>query len=627
MKFTILLMLINMILNLKRHRTKTNKNILKFKLTAIIQRQEFNSLRLNKPSTTATNVPIYMEVNTEKKKIKLSALMKKSEAEQVIKNIPKNYYPSPVIYKLEGNYSDSKTDLTAFLFRKGDDRALYRLLKVEDFVENIDDLEMPAYKTLTNLVKEATPLKVDEWLKGHITKAREEAFTALKDKLQTEKNKPTSNISNVYDIISHFYLTGNLALKEILTTFIDDFNKITKELAAEVTILEHPSKFRFQEELKGFENYFEGLATKMKKESLRKKVEVDEAKNDDDMLIQINKGFVNLVSKLVETISGNVISEFKTLLKANFYEGQIYLFNVYFETSYLHVLDPTTLEGVMLTFARYVVKEQVKALTGQQITISCNDLIRFFKRLKDVLLPGYGLPYESEIGDYGEKVEIPGDTIVIPPTKKIVELFKAGFMSLPGKIQKVAKSFSDFSFTKQTVMHSDRTKFKSARKLLDLLVNSNKDLHKMAEDFINSVLVNKILDKQGRELSSLFELSIIKRVEINRECEIIASIISYKSINPNPNNQHSKEQRLPEDPKEEHTRINNSDTEEVSDDSGSEMLDPKDQKLLKNLEAELKSNDSSEESEDSGSEILEPSEEKTKQVIQTLSSGLKVNRK
>jgi hypothetical protein len=299
--------------------------------------------------------------------------MEKSVAKQVFKNIPKDH-PSPSIYNLEGNFSDSKTDLTVFLFGEGDDRALYRLLQAG---ENTD-LEMPVDEKFTNLIREATPLKIDGELKDHIIKAREKAFTALKEKLETEKNENKSNISNVYDIISHLYLTENPALKEELTTFINDFNRITKELAAEITIFVHPPGYRFQDELKGFENYFEELATKIEKESLRKKAKRGEIKNDDDLLIQINKEFVNLASGFAETIGRKVIAEFRTLHKANFdYEGQIYFFNAYFENSYLHVLNPTTSEKVMLTFASYVAKEQIKALTSQQITISCKDLIRF----------------------------------------------------------------------------------------------------------------------------------------------------------------------------------------------------------------------------------------------------------
>jgi hypothetical protein len=85
----------------------------------------------------------------------------------------------------------------------------------------------------------------------------------------------------------------------------------------------------------------------------------------------------------------------------------------------------------------------------------------------------------------------------------------------------------------------------------------------MAKDFINSDLVKNIVDEQGLELSSLFELSIIKHecVEVNRECEIIQSIIWHKSISnqiavkngngeaknvhTDPNNEHSEKQRLP----------------------------------------------------------------------------------
>jgi hypothetical protein len=547
MKFTILLLLINMIFNLKKHRSKL-EIFYKFKFMATILRQEFDSLKLNQPFKTSDNVPIYMEVNTETNKVNLFALMKRSDAQQVIKKLHADDSLSGM-HNLEFNLRDSKSDLTTFLFGESVDSALYRLLPSNEVFIEGDDVSEDV-KKITEQFQDATVLQVDGELKGHITNLRQEAFNALKEKFNIGKNKPTSNIANVYDMVSHLYLTDDPALDVPLTFFINKFNETTKKMAARVNFVEIPQKFGLEENLKEFKHYFEDLAKNVKKEKLRKRVARSEIKDGDELLTTINQKFIDLVSKLVKKIGTTVSKEFKELRKTNCaYSGQITLFASYFKDKYLKVQATNTpLEKAILEFAGYVVEKQVEFAMGQTESIPCNDLIRFFKRLKEVLLkPKYSLPNLPEIGEYGAMENITGDTIVVPASKTIEEKIKEGFLALPEKFEKLGKLIPEIRLTTPIQFYHSLETFETVKKKLDDLVNSNKSLLKKARKFISLELLEGVEDKeyiQDIQLLKLWELPIpeIGCIDIAKHCKVVNGIKSElnNEIDKEPNPEQSE---------------------------------------------------------------------------------------
>jgi hypothetical protein len=181
MKFTILLMLINMILNLTRYYYKTKLDeIYWIKFTATILYQEFSAFKLIHPSITSTNVLIYLKVDTTARSVTLFTLMKRVDAEKVIKNLDKGDDSSEQyeLHKLEFYLGHSNSILTEFLLDKDKNKAFYKLLNKNN---NFDGIPMKKevfhlFENNYGLGKVPLHLRVNEDLKAHIAEIREEAF-------------------------------------------------------------------------------------------------------------------------------------------------------------------------------------------------------------------------------------------------------------------------------------------------------------------------------------------------------------------------------------------------------------------------------------------------------------------